>query len=519
MGETPYGNAQWATQKMLRDAGFVLSRSLPSEGVILGKVPESTNEGINVMHQSMYDGDKYKSRAGSFLSIDNDGHIITVAPTRSGKGVGLIIPNLLNYRKPIIVIDPKGENYEATSDYRVETLNHQFWCFDPYRVKKKDSLHGIATLKRVKKMYDSLCNVSVSSSNNSSGDSMVLMAELSRIAESIVIRQKHEKDPFFNDASQTVIKNALLIVLYIHPKSKYPPCSDIYQVLSDGMTVNRLAENAENCFDVPNKIALLIHSAAREIKEYFENRDVKINTLRQIEFLQDDDVRAILDGNPRKCERVFDPESINGDVLQSIYLIIPPQYISRQARLLRLFVTITLDVVMRRSTSRVSQKGYHRYLFVLDEIAQLGYLDSIQKSVALAAGYGVALWMFWQDISQLRGIYPEDWETFLSNAKIQQYFGCNDSATAKYISERAGPRTQYNYTEIDGWNFQGVKGGSNHSVTVGKMAGELVRPSEVLRADNKIIFTFCQGLFPFLCERICYYENGEFLRRSNGGVY
>ena len=108
MSETPHGNAQWATQNMLRYAGFILSQSLPSEGVILGKIPESTNQGINVMHQSMYDGDKYRSRAGSFLSIDNDGHIITVAPTRSGKGVGLIIPNLLNLLygiKPITLLN------------------------------------------------------------------------------------------------------------------------------------------------------------------------------------------------------------------------------------------------------------------------------------------------------------------------------------------------------------------------------------------------------------------------------
>ena len=117
------------------------------------------------------------------------------------------------------------------------------------------------------------------------------------------------------------------------------------------------------------------------------------------------------------------------------------------------------------------------------------------------------------NLSQLKGIYPNDWQTFLSNAKVQQFFGCNDVVTAKYVSERTGPRTQFSYSEVEGWGMQGLRGNINSNVTTSKIGGELVRPSEVMRADNSIVFNFRQGTFPFLCERIRYYDESAFRGR------
>ena len=173
-----------------------------------------------------------------------------------------------------------------------------------------------------------------------------------------------------------------------------------------------------------------------------------------------------------------------------------------------------MDTITRRNCEYNNLDEYNNVLFILDEIAQLGNLDCIQKAVSLATGYKMTLWMFWQDLAQLKGLYPEDWMSFLSNAKIQQFFGCNDIETAKYISERCGPRTQYSYSANNQFTTRGFHTDITTGETTSKIAGELIRPSEILRADNSIIFHFCQGCFPFICEKIKFYKDSPFSERK-----
>lgn len=58
-------------------------------------------------------------------------HQMTFAPTGSGKGRAVIIPNLITYSGPVIVIDPKGENYLVTARARRE-MGQQVICIDPF---------------------------------------------------------------------------------------------------------------------------------------------------------------------------------------------------------------------------------------------------------------------------------------------------------------------------------------------------------------------------------------------------
>ncbi len=510
MPGTPHGNAQWANETLLRENGFTVTPAPLPDSFVLGRfVPVSWGK-PHPMHAALYEGRKYRGgKEGGYLGIKSDGHILTVAPTRSGKGVGLVIPNLLNYGQSAIVIDPKGENYAKTAGWRETDLGQTRWCFDPFRVKMKRNVHGMCVLRRVKELFDLL-------DTPRAAEAAALYAEVSRIAEAVVVRKRDEKDPFFNTAAQAMIKNIILLLLWKSGDGR-PRISELRRLAADRTRLGKLRERVRGAIATAGATQknTVAHFAAREIEGYCENRDVMATLLMQTEFLEDDNVAAALDGRADECERVFDPEALNEPGRKhSIYLVVPPQHLERQSRFLRLAITLCMDAVMRRSTDFRQGGKYANVLFVLDEIAQLGRMDCIQKAVSLAAGYRMTLWMFWQDLAQLKGLYPEDWTSFLSNAKIQQFFGCNDLDTAKYISERCGPRTQAGYSQNEQFSSRGFHADVTTGTTANKVAGELVRASEVLRADNAIIFHFCQGTFPFLCEKIKYYEDRPFAERQ-----
>ncbi len=114
----------------------------------------------------------------------------------------------------------------------------------------------------------------------------------------------------------------------------------------------------------------------------------------------------------------FDLQDIvNGEPL-SIYIVIPPEKLESHKALLRLWVNTLLTAVISRR--HIPQQ---RTLFLLDECAQLGSLPALKQAITLLRGYGLQIWSFWQDLSQLRLLYPKDWETILNNSAVLQTFG------------------------------------------------------------------------------------------------
>jgi type IV secretion system protein VirD4 len=102
----------------------------------------------------------------------------------------------------------------------------------------------------------------------------------------------------------------------------------------------------------------------------------------------------------------------------TIYLVLPPEKLHSHRALLRLWVVTLMTVVMRRT--RLPKQ---RTLFLLDEAAQLGSLDLLPQAVSLLRGYGMQVWTFWQDLSQMMKLYPNNWESLVNNAAVLQAFG------------------------------------------------------------------------------------------------
>ena len=161
-------------------------------------------------------------------------------------------------------------------------------------------------------------------------------------------------------------------------------------------------------------------------------------------------------------------------------------------------------------------------LFMLDEMAQLGTMDMMRQAVSLLAGYGMSIWMIWQDLSQLKSLYKTDWSSFIANAKIQQFFGINDHETAKFISEMLGEatiqiattssassRSKQNTSFFEATNTRNV------SQSFSEKERCLLSPDEVRRLNRTAMLMFVQGVPPILAERIAYYEDWLLSNRAD----
>jgi len=164
---------------------------------------------------------------------------------------------------------------------------------------------------------------------------------------------------------------------------------------------------------------------------------------------QDDYMRWFLHEQGAEDRPGFWPQkdgpAISGNA-HTVYLIIPPEQISTYRSVLRVMLGMMMQGVMEfrryleaeaNQTNTSLPEGQWPFLFVLDEMPQLGYMQVVEDAVSIARGANIRLWMIAQDLSQLRNVYPR-WETLIANAKAQMYFRPNDLGTAQYISAQLG---------------------------------------------------------------------------------
>ncbi len=129
----------------------------------------------------------------------------------------------------------------------------------------------------------------------------------------------------------------------------------------------------------------------------------------------------------------FDLLDVTRGVPLSIYVVLPPHMLESHGRLLRLWVATLFRAITRRRG-----RAPKATLFLLDEAAQLGSLPELRQALTLLRGYGMRTWSFWQDASQLKLLYPSDWQTMMNNCEVVQCFGAFNAMAAKDIAELTG---------------------------------------------------------------------------------
>lgn len=544
-----YGSARWANADDLASEGILhfsgnaasqrryssmreksaaLSSDPVSRSFVLARLgdPAKLTSGIREGYdQSMSDwmfaglsalfGGK-KSSSAEYLGWAGDGHILTVAPTRSGKGIGLVIPNLLHYPGSVLVVDPKGENYAVTHRYREEVLGQQIVCLDPFHVMlgKDDVSDSINP-------FDGIVDYSRPPSTYLT-QNPELIDEANLIADSLIMRGPEEKDPHWNDKCRTLLKGLILAVMCGKGPNKRRHLSEVRALVASGQDAFIKLLAVMECDTTSMGGAL--SRASKEIQSMGteELKNVISFALKHTEFLDTPLVEECLGDRRQGFRGTYDLRDLKKFGGVSIYMILPPHYLTRYVRLFRLWITMAMASMTR--TFGKPADGCP-VLFMLDEMAQLGTMEMMRQAVSLLAGYGMSVWMIWQDLSQLKALYEHDWPSFIANAKIQQFFGINDHETAKFIAEMLGKAT----VKVESWsNGKGTSSkptewfGSNStstSVSTSEKDRDLLSADEVRRLNREAMLMFVQGIPPILAERISYYKDPMFASRFDRNPY
>lgn len=324
-----------------------------------------------------------------------DGHLVTLARTGAGKGVGCIIPALLRYRGPVIVIDPKGENYQVTARRRRE-LGQDVLLLDPFGITGDES----GALNPLD-LIDPRSPEAI--------DSAVQLAEL-------LVTKQHTLDPFWDSRAHSLITTMLLFVA-----SGRPPVLRNLQEMH--YLLNQTNEDMDFTFKEILKSPLPAVRQGGAIKSTAEAKvwaSILSTAQSHTDFLRSAGAQETLGRS------TFDLGAITrGDPL-SIYIVVPPEKLESHGKLLRLWIGVMMAAITKRN-----RRPQLPTLFVLDEAAQLGPLKQLRQAITLLRGYGLRTWSFWQDLSQLQTLYPHDWKTMINNCEVLQAFGFSNARVAR----------------------------------------------------------------------------------------
>ncbi|MEZ5923307.1 MAG: type IV secretory system conjugative DNA transfer family protein [Hyphomicrobiaceae bacterium] len=327
---------------------------------------------------------------------EGEGHLLTIAPTGTGKGTGCIIPALLTWDGPAVVIDPKGENYAVTADRR-QKLGQKVAVLDPF---------GITGAARHAALnpFDIL-----SGKADMAADDAAVIARLSVQGSAL------PRDPFWDERAETLIAGLILHVARTARLER--------RNLGE---VRRLIELPDKQHD---KLAVELRqssdagiTAAASILEMHASNTrsgILSTAASHLSFLRGQAVQDSLASSSIKLAQIAQGAPL------TIYLVVPPDRLVSHGKLLRLWLGMLMTIMARRR--RVPDRPT---LLIVDEAAQLGPMDELRSAVTLMRGYGVKVWSFWQDLSQLVRTYPVDWPSFLNNASAIQVFGIGNSQGA-----------------------------------------------------------------------------------------
>lgn len=421
---------------------------------------------------------------GTLLRLTGEGHILTVAPTRSGKGVSCVIPNLLDHPGSALVTDPKGENYAVTSRWR-EELGQAVYAFDPFGV-----VGGSAS-------YNPLDLVDTSSPD--------AVDDARMLADMLVLPEGREGDQaFWNEEARAVLGGLIL-----HVASSAPP---ELRSLSHVRTLLTLPPDPfRHLLDEMSRSeavgGLVARSAARILQKAERERSGVISTAQShTHFLDSPRMAAVLrrssvDLRTLKRERA------------TVYLVVPAERLDSYARWLRVMIACGLLAI-----ARTPGQPDERVLFLLDEFAHLRRMHPVQRDIGLAGGYGVTFWLVIQDLAQLRSTYPDTWPTFLANVDVLQAFGTNDWDTAEYLSKMTGETTVAVVSDNESAGLsRGRHPQRQHGVAVtrSETGRRLLLPDEVRRLSRDRQLLFVKGSAAILAERVSYLRDADFARRAD----
>jgi type IV secretion system protein VirD4 len=476
-----HGSAHWATKAEIGETGLIQDK--PS-GVYVG---------------AWVDPD---SKRLAYLTHDGPEHVLAFAPTRSGKGVGLVVPTLLSWRQSAVIHDIKGEAWALTAGFR-RAIGQVCLKFDPTAVDGSS----------VK--FNPLGEIRIGEERE--------IADVQNIATMIVDPDGKGLADHWAKTGHALLVGAILHVMYAE---KDKTLRGVASFLSDpGRTMEQTMEAMMNTDHLGDRPHPVIAESARDMLNRSENeRSGVLSTAMSFLSLYRDPIVA---RNTEVSEFQI-RDIMNHENPVSLYLVVPPSDKDRLKPLVRLVLNQIVRLLTEKMEFRDGRSiaGYkHRLLLMIDEFPSLGKLEIMEEALAFIAGYGLKAYLICQDVSQLQKAYGRE-ESIISNCHVRVAFAPNKIETAKVLSEMCGTMTVFKVQR----NYSGNR---LNPVLMHVMAQEqetqrpLLTPDECMRLPGPVksadglkilepgdMLVFVAGFAPIYGKQILYFQDPVFDKRS-----
>jgi len=359
-----------------------------------------------------------------YLRHNGPEHILTYAPTRSGKGVGLVLPTLLSWSESCVITDLKSELWEMTAGWRQKHANNKVLRFEPA------ALSGCV-------QWNPLDEIRIGTEYE--------VGDVQSLSTLIVDPDGRGLDSHWQKTSQALLVGVILHALY-KSKEEGTPASlpAVDAMLADpDRNIAELWMEMATYSHVNGKNHHVIGSAARDMMDRpDEEAGSVLSTAKSYLSLYRDPVVAR--NVSRSDFRIND--LMNHDSPVSLYIITEPTDKARLRPLVRVMINMIIRLLADKlafENGRPVAHYKHRLLMMLDEFPSLGKLEILQEALAFLAGYGIKCYLICQDINQLKsretGYGPD--ETITSNCHIQNAYPPNRIETAEHLSKLTGQTT------------------------------------------------------------------------------
>jgi type IV secretion system protein VirD4 len=420
----------------------------------------------------------------AYLRFGGPEHLACYAPTRSGKGVGLVIPNCLLYEATLVCLDVKKENYAATAGARAR-VGQKVFLFDPLDPEGRTARYNPLTYVR--------------------RGTLDAFEDIQRIAQMIFPNVQGDQ-AFWQDSARSAFVGA---TAFLAETPELPlTIGEVLRLLTrhDGPTYMLGQIEARRIARRP-----YTEATVSALSDYLKGSADLVNSIRKTVTS-----KLSLWFNPRidaaTAGSDFDLRELRHS-LHAIYVGVTPDNIARLRPLLALFFQQLVDLTVR-TLPQFDPKAKHQVLVLLDEFPLLGPMPVLADAFAFVAGYGMRLMLIMQSKAQLRdpALYgPDKAAAILDNCGAEVIFGTKDLALMKELSERLGYDTVEAHSR-SGPRFWRMFRGARLNDTASDQRRALLLPQEIGRLQPHEAIVIRPGMYPVKARRIRYYSDKTFSR-------
>ena len=449
-----YGSAHWQTKRELKVNGMLQT---PGTGFVCGKLG--------------------KPRAQApFISASDIPHVMMVAPTRAGKGVGFVIPNLLSFAGSVVVLDVKGENFEKTA--RLRALNgDEVFRFSPF--DWANSTHR----------YNPLARIAAAPSFAQQ------FTEVSILADLFLDKDNKTLDTF-SEAGKSIFVAACLLAI----QRGRPTLGEVNKIVTGGDY-----KNAQ-------------YSAYAEEAKEATVRELWINAASASSRLLTSNIQALMTAGLKQWDNPAVRTATDASDFEfaafrkkphALYIVVSEDHIATLAPLLRLMFA---DLI---ASLRLNEPGSDEpwpVMMMIDEFQQMGAMPYLERAIHSLAAYGGRVAMIAQSLASLDRIYgPEGRESLENGAGLKLYITPRDQRTVREVSAAVGSTTREAVTRMYGRN-KGILGAT--STTSRLEERPLLSETEARTMDPDEVIILASPQHPIRAQRIKYFEDPFFERLS-----